>query len=98
MWISSLGTWKQHQECRKTKGFLLLFSLFTDNSDGEIASECEECDSIFSHLEELRYNLEREIGFDKFIEVYEKIKVCGITSSGKYFMKQVPRAVYCASD
>ncbi|XP_035746771.1 serine/threonine-protein kinase Nek1 isoform X4 [Egretta garzetta] len=46
----------------------------SDNSDGEIASECEECDSIFSHLEELRYNLEQEIGFDKFIEVYEKIK------------------------
>ncbi|NXH77998.1 NEK1 kinase, partial [Hydrobates tethys] len=46
----------------------------SDNSDGEIASECEECDSIFSHLEELRYNLELEIGFDKFIEVYEKIK------------------------
>ncbi|XP_009693890.1 PREDICTED: serine/threonine-protein kinase Nek1-like, partial [Cariama cristata] len=46
----------------------------SDNSDGEIASECEEGDSIFSHLEELRYNLEREIGFDKFIEVYEKIK------------------------
>ncbi|XP_061228743.1 serine/threonine-protein kinase Nek1 isoform X7 [Neopsephotus bourkii] len=46
----------------------------SDNSDGEIASECEECDSIFSHLEELRYNLECEIGFEKFIEVYEKIK------------------------
>ncbi|NWR57138.1 NEK1 kinase, partial [Bucorvus abyssinicus] len=46
----------------------------SDNSDGELASECEECDSIFSHLEELRYNLEQEIGFDKFIEVYEKIK------------------------
>lgn len=59
-----------------------MFSLFLDNSDGEIASECEECDSIFSHLEELRYNLEQEIGFDKLIEVYEKIKVCGINSSG----------------
>ncbi|XP_061849026.1 serine/threonine-protein kinase Nek1 isoform X3 [Colius striatus] len=46
----------------------------SDNSDGEIHSEYEECDSIFSHLEELRYNLEQEIGFDKFIEVYEKIK------------------------
>nr|XP_021410571.1 serine/threonine-protein kinase Nek1 isoform X11 [Lonchura striata domestica] len=46
----------------------------SDNSDAEIASECEECDSIFSHLEELRYNLEEEIGFDKLIEVYEKIK------------------------
>ena len=61
-----------------------MFSFVIDNSDGEIASECEECDSIFSHLEELRYNLEQEIGFDKFIEVYEKIKVCGITSSEKY--------------
>ncbi|XP_009980405.1 PREDICTED: serine/threonine-protein kinase Nek1 [Tauraco erythrolophus] len=46
----------------------------SDNSDGEIASECEECDSIFSHLEELRYNLEQEIGSDKLIEAYEKIK------------------------
>ncbi|NXX13306.1 NEK1 kinase, partial [Podargus strigoides] len=46
----------------------------SDNSDGEITSEFEECDSIFSHLEELRYNLEQEIGFEKFIEVYEKIK------------------------
>ncbi|NWH58038.1 NEK1 kinase, partial [Geococcyx californianus] len=46
----------------------------SDNSDGEIASEYEECDSIFSRLEELRYNLEQELGFEKFIEVYEKIK------------------------
>ncbi|XP_067407848.1 serine/threonine-protein kinase Nek1 isoform X2 [Emydura macquarii macquarii] len=46
----------------------------SDNSDGDIASECEAFDSVFSHLEELRYNLEREIGFDKFIEVYDKIK------------------------
>ncbi|XP_038610880.1 serine/threonine-protein kinase Nek1 isoform X3 [Tachyglossus aculeatus] len=46
----------------------------SDNSDGDIASECEECDSVFSHLEELRFNLEQEIGFEKFIEVYDKIK------------------------
>ncbi|XP_006026272.1 serine/threonine-protein kinase Nek1 isoform X3 [Alligator sinensis] len=46
----------------------------SDNSDGEITSECEEYDSVFSHLEELRYNLEQEIGFDKFIEIYDKIK------------------------
>uniref|UniRef100_A0A8C0GPR0 non-specific serine/threonine protein kinase n=1 Tax=Chelonoidis abingdonii TaxID=106734 RepID=A0A8C0GPR0_CHEAB len=50
----------------------------SDNSDGDIASECEAYDSVFSHLEELRYNLEQEIGFDKFIEVYDKIKVCGV--------------------
>ncbi|NXC41577.1 NEK1 kinase, partial [Penelope pileata] len=46
----------------------------SDNSDGEIASECEECDSVFSHLEELRYSLEQEIGFEKCIELYDKIK------------------------
>lgn len=63
-------------------------SFFTDNSDGDIASECEECDSVFSHLEELRYNLEQEIGFEKLIEVYNKIKVCGINSTGSHFRKQ----------
>lgn len=67
---------------------LLLFSFFTDNSDGDIASECEECDSVFSHLEELRYNLEQEIGFEKLIEVYNKIKVCGINSTGSCFREQ----------
>ncbi|XP_027693123.1 serine/threonine-protein kinase Nek1 isoform X3 [Vombatus ursinus] len=47
----------------------------SDYSDGDIASECGECDSVFNHLEELRLDLEQEIGFDKFIEVYDKIKV-----------------------
>ncbi|XP_008113420.2 serine/threonine-protein kinase Nek1 isoform X2 [Anolis carolinensis] len=46
----------------------------SDNSDNDNASECEEYDSIFCHLEELRCELEQEIGFEKFIEVYEKIK------------------------
>lgn len=45
----------------------------SDNSDGEITSECEY-DSVFNHLEELRLHLEQEIGFEKFFEVYEKIK------------------------
>ncbi|XP_077000581.1 serine/threonine-protein kinase Nek1 isoform X3 [Tamandua tetradactyla] len=45
----------------------------SDNSDGEITSECE-CDSVFNHLEELRLHLEQEIGFEKFFEVYEKVK------------------------
>nr|KAF6401879.1 NIMA related kinase 1 [Rousettus aegyptiacus] len=45
----------------------------SDNSDGEITSECEY-DSVFNHLEELRFHLEQEIGFEKFFEVYEKIK------------------------
>ncbi|XP_039335084.2 serine/threonine-protein kinase Nek1 isoform X5 [Saimiri boliviensis] len=45
----------------------------SDNSDGETTSECEY-DSVFNHLEELRLHLEQEIGFEKFFEVYEKIK------------------------
>ncbi|XP_039075138.1 serine/threonine-protein kinase Nek1 [Hyaena hyaena] len=45
----------------------------SDNSDGEITSECEY-DSVFNHLEELRLHLEQEIGFEKFFQVYEKIK------------------------
>lgn len=39
-------------------------------------------------MEELRYNLEQEIGFEKLIEVYNKIKVCGINSTGRHFRKQ----------
>nr|XP_027782977.1 serine/threonine-protein kinase Nek1 [Marmota flaviventris] len=46
----------------------------SDNSDGETTSECEY-DSVFNHLEELRLHLEQEMGFEKFFEVYEKIKV-----------------------
>nr|XP_033798097.1 serine/threonine-protein kinase Nek1 isoform X2 [Geotrypetes seraphini] len=46
----------------------------SDNSDADAASEYEDSDSIFGHLEELRFMLEQEIGFEKFIEVYNKIK------------------------
>ncbi|ERE92373.1 serine/threonine-protein kinase Nek1-like protein [Cricetulus griseus] len=45
----------------------------SDNSDVEITSECK-CDSVFNHLEELRLHLEQEMGFEKFFEVYEKVK------------------------
>lgn len=45
----------------------------SDNSEYEIISECEY-DTVFNHLEELRLNLEQEIGFEKFFEVYEKMK------------------------
>ncbi|MEE6461009.1 hypothetical protein FKM82_001169 [Ascaphus truei] len=46
----------------------------SDDSSEDIASEFEDGDSVFGHLEELRLKLEQEIGFDKFIEVYNKIK------------------------
>ncbi|KAM8939452.1 serine/threonine-protein kinase Nek1 [Pelodytes ibericus] len=46
----------------------------SDDSSDEFASEYGDGDSVFGHLEELRLKLEQEIGFDKFIEVYNKIK------------------------
>lgn len=46
----------------------------SDESDEEENGEDQEQDSIFSRLEELRFNLEQEIGFENFIEAYNKIK------------------------
>ncbi|XP_047231160.1 serine/threonine-protein kinase Nek1 isoform X1 [Girardinichthys multiradiatus] len=46
-------------------------------SDGSIEDQGVEGnhhDSIFSRLEELRFNLEQQMGFEKFIEAYNKIK------------------------
>ncbi|CAN2388720.1 Serine threonine-protein kinase, partial [Pristimantis euphronides] len=45
----------------------------SDDSSEEFENEYEG-DSVFGHLEELRLKLEQEIGFEKFIEVYNKIK------------------------
>ncbi|XP_075996743.1 serine/threonine-protein kinase Nek1 isoform X2 [Genypterus blacodes] len=46
----------------------------SDGSGEDEEGEAEHQDSIFSRLEELRFNLEQQIGFEKFIEVYNKIK------------------------
>uniref|UniRef100_A0A8C5MRA1 non-specific serine/threonine protein kinase n=1 Tax=Leptobrachium leishanense TaxID=445787 RepID=A0A8C5MRA1_9ANUR len=46
----------------------------SDDSSDELASEFDDGDSVFGHLEELRLKLEQDIGFEKFIEVYNKIK------------------------
>ncbi|OCT99636.1 serine/threonine-protein kinase Nek1 isoform X1 [Xenopus laevis] len=46
----------------------------SDDSCEDFASECDDGDSVFAHLEEMRFKLEQEIGFEKFIEVYNKIK------------------------
>uniref|UniRef100_A0A669B3R2 non-specific serine/threonine protein kinase n=1 Tax=Oreochromis niloticus TaxID=8128 RepID=A0A669B3R2_ORENI len=43
-------------------------------ADEEQGGETEHHDSIFSRLEELRFNLEQQMGFEKFIEAYNKIK------------------------
>ncbi|XP_075053875.1 serine/threonine-protein kinase Nek1 isoform X2 [Mixophyes fleayi] len=48
----------------------------SDDSTEDFENEYEDGDgdSVFGHLEELRLKIEQEIGFDKFIEVYNKIK------------------------
>lgn len=46
-----------------------------DGSEEDQGGESEHHDSIFSRLEELRFNLEQQMGFEKFIEAYNKIKV-----------------------
>uniref|UniRef100_A0A8C2XU06 non-specific serine/threonine protein kinase n=1 Tax=Cyclopterus lumpus TaxID=8103 RepID=A0A8C2XU06_CYCLU len=45
-----------------------------DGSGEEPGGEAAHHDSIFSRLEELRFNLEQQMGFEKFIEAYNKIK------------------------
>lgn len=47
----------------------------TDGSGEEQGVEAAYSDSIFSRLEELRFNLEQQMGFEKLIEAYSKIKV-----------------------
>ncbi|XP_073333314.1 serine/threonine-protein kinase Nek1 isoform X3 [Pagrus major] len=46
----------------------------SDGSGEDQGVEAAYHDSIFSRLEELRFNLEQQMGFEKFIEAYNKIK------------------------
>ncbi|XP_062905570.1 serine/threonine-protein kinase Nek1 isoform X1 [Mobula hypostoma] len=46
----------------------------SDDSEEDIAGESAEFDSVFSRLEELRMTLEQEMGFENFIEAYNKVK------------------------
>ncbi|KAI1888730.1 hypothetical protein AGOR_G00171740 [Albula goreensis] len=46
----------------------------SDGSEEEEESEADYQDSIFSRLEELRFKLEQEMGFENFIQAYNKIK------------------------
>lgn len=54
---------------------MINLSALTDGSGEDQGGEAENHDSIFSRLEELRFNLEQQMGFEKFIEAYNKIKV-----------------------
>ncbi|XP_028300394.1 serine/threonine-protein kinase Nek1 isoform X2 [Gouania willdenowi] len=46
----------------------------SDGSDDDQEKEAKHHESIFSRLEELRFNLEQQMGFERFIEAYNKIK------------------------
>ncbi|XP_069797738.1 serine/threonine-protein kinase Nek1 isoform X13 [Narcine bancroftii] len=46
----------------------------SDDSEEDLAGESAEFDSVFSRLEELRMTLEQEMGFENFIEAYNKVK------------------------
>ncbi|KAM8874333.1 serine/threonine-protein kinase Nek1 isoform 2-T4 [Spinachia spinachia] len=46
----------------------------SDGSEEEQVGGGGHHDSIFSRLEELRFDLEQQMGFEKFIEAYNKIK------------------------
>ncbi|XP_044153001.1 serine/threonine-protein kinase Nek1 isoform X2 [Bufo gargarizans] len=46
----------------------------SDDSSEDFENENDDGDSVFGHLEEMRLKLEQEIGFERFIEVYNKIK------------------------
>ncbi|XP_067885372.1 serine/threonine-protein kinase Nek1 isoform X2 [Heterodontus francisci] len=69
-------TWLQGEDGQDMK--LGWYSLFrkdsADDSEGDVAGESAEFDSVFSRLEELRMTLEQEMGFENFIEAYNKIK------------------------
>ncbi|XP_034036437.1 LOW QUALITY PROTEIN: serine/threonine-protein kinase Nek1 [Thalassophryne amazonica] len=46
----------------------------SDGTEEDQGAESEHHDSIFSRLEELRFNLEQQMGFEKLVEAYNKIK------------------------
>lgn len=52
-----------------------IFCSTIDGSEEDQGGASEHHDSIFSRLEELRFDLEQQMGFEKFIEAYNKIKV-----------------------
>ncbi|GAB1293181.1 Nek1 protein [Apodemus speciosus] len=70
---SARGTDAPDEEDNPSSESALNEEWHSDNSDAETTSECEY-DSVFNHLEELRLHLEQEMGFEKFFEVYEKVK------------------------
>ncbi|XP_072262139.1 serine/threonine-protein kinase Nek1 isoform X2 [Pyxicephalus adspersus] len=64
----------EDEENQRCSGSVINEEWQSDDSSVDFEGEYDEDDSVFGHLEELRFKLEQEIGFDKFIEVYEKIK------------------------
>ncbi|XP_051875709.1 serine/threonine-protein kinase Nek1 isoform X2 [Pristis pectinata] len=68
--------WLQAEDGEELK--LSWYNMFrkdrADDSEEDVAGESAEFDSVFSRLEELRMTLEQEMGFENFIEAYNKVK------------------------
>uniref|UniRef100_UPI00398EF9A5 serine/threonine-protein kinase Nek1 isoform X3 n=1 Tax=Pristiophorus japonicus TaxID=55135 RepID=UPI00398EF9A5 len=58
----------------KLRWYSMLRKDRADDSEEDVAGESAEFDSVFSRLEELRMTLEQEMGFENFIEAYNKVK------------------------
>ncbi|XP_043559459.1 serine/threonine-protein kinase Nek1 isoform X4 [Chiloscyllium plagiosum] len=70
-----LGWYSMFQKDRAgvtTEGLFWQYS--KNDSEEDVAGGSAEFDSVFSRLEELRMTLEQEMGFENFIEAYNKIK------------------------
>ncbi|KAM9329509.1 serine/threonine-protein kinase Nek1 [Gastrophryne carolinensis] len=65
---------EEDEEDLPSSGSLINEEWHSDDSSEDVGNDYDEGDSVFGHLEELRFKLEQEMGFDKFIEVYNKIK------------------------
>lgn len=64
-----------HRSISKAQSITVTNPAVTDGSGEDQGGDAEHHDSIFSRLEELRFNLEQQMSVEKFIEAYNKIKV-----------------------
>ncbi|CAN9501025.1 unnamed protein product [Ophioblennius macclurei] len=71
---NGVGEEEEEEEEEQSNNSHLNEEWHSDESGEEAGGDAQHHDSIFSRLEELRFNLEQQMGFDKFIQAYNKIK------------------------
>ena len=62
-----------YSECKISPSIYLLFTDSESCSSGE--EDLSDTESVFSRLEHNREELERELGFEKFLQVYRYVQV-----------------------